>query len=240
VRWANIQKMSKQQYLKELLNNLTKICKNDPDILCLFIHGSIVYKTVATKNYTEIMLLEGKTPLGSIFRLQKLNPDIDMVCISNNPEKTHDLFVEHFKRVDNFFLTANIMSPKTFKREASSLEPTAIKRILAKRKLFVVKNWDLLSTMKKIAKKNLTKVDINFQKEYQFRKEFLKLHIRNNVDSFILSIREYERLFPLYAKFERGEIFAGFPPDRIKLVLPRPMNLKAKLDIVNYTIKYLE
>lgn len=232
--------MSKKQYLKEILSELTKISREDSNILCLFVHGSVVYKTVTYKNYQEIMLFEDHNFLGSVFRLQKINPDIDMVCVSADPEKTNGIILDRFKKVNSFFLTMNIMTPDVFEREVSSESPNAIKRILAKRRLSIIKSAEYVSRFRKIAKENLSKLDINFQKEYEFRKEYLKLHIRNDKESFIMPLREYERLFPLFTKFIKGELSAGFPPNRIKLVLPKPMNLKAKLDIIDCKTTYLE
>lgn len=70
-----------------------------------------------------------------------------------------------------------------------------------------------------------------FQKEFNFRKEYLKLFSKYDISSVIITKNDYEYLFPSIYKFITGVLHAGFPADRIKLIYPKSMNLKAQIDI---------
>lgn len=218
-------------YSDKTLLVLDQVKKQDDSISCLFVFGSFVTEETSPKNYREVRIFDGSNFIMSKFNLTNIYPDIDIICISNNPDKTAKLFNKNFNDVFAHFVTINIITQEVFEQEIFSREPSAIKRILLYRKLLVVKGEDYLEKIKPEVEKIEASLDIMFQKEFNFRKEYLKLFSKYDIGSVILTKNDYEYLFPNIYKFITGALHAGFPEERLKLIYPKSMNLKAKLDI---------
>lgn len=218
-------------YSDKTLLVLDQIKKQDDSILACFAFGSFVTEETSPKNYREIRIFDGSDFIMSKFNLTNIYPDIDIICISSNPDKTAKLFNKNFNDVFAHFVTINIMNQEVFEREVFSREPAAIKRILLYRKLLVVKGEDYLEKIKKEVEKIESSIDLIFQKEFNFRKEYFRLFSKYDVNSVTITKNDYKHLFPNIYKYITGVLHAGFPEDRIKLIYPKSMNLKAKLDI---------
>lgn len=227
-----------KSYDKILANLYNKACE-DVNILTFFVHGSTVHGNTTVKSYQEIRIFEGKKFLTSIFRLKEMMPDIDIVCVSKNVKKTKEIIEKELKNFDEYFITINLMSQEVFERDVFSDIPKALKLVVGLKEHNVILGEEYLNEVKKKASKKLKKWDKDFQKEFDFRKEFLKLHIRNDKETFMLSDYEYTRLFPLFSRFIKGEIDHGFPQEREKLVFPKSMDLKAVIDIEKENLTFI-
>ena len=218
-------------YSDKTLLVLDQIKKQDDSIVACFAFGSFVTEETSSKNYREVRIFDGTEFIMSKFNLTNIYPDIDIICISNNPEKTAKLFDKNFNDVFAHFVTINVITQEIFEQEIFSREPSAIKRILLYRKLLVVKGEDYLEKIKPEVEKIESSIDLVFQKEFNFRKEYLRLFSKYDINSLTITKNDYEYLFPNIYKFITGILYAGFPEKRIKLIYPKSMNLKAKLDI---------
>ena len=127
-------------------------------------------------------------------------------------------------------ILAKIVHQDTVLNEALSRSPSALKRILLYRELLILYGEDYINSLQFQVKEQETESDLIFQKEFDLRKEYLQRHAKENIRQFTLSREEHEKMFPNFLKFIVGKLQAGFPKDRIKLVYPQPMELKAIVD----------
>ncbi len=224
-------------YFETTLLALNTIKDKDDDILTLFSFGSFVTNETSWKNYKETRVFDNGDFILSKFNLENINPDIDLLCVSNNPEKTKKIIDKHIKDVTNHFVTINVVSKEVFEKELSSSTPNAIKRIILFRELLVIKGQKYIDDLRENNKRYENRLDKVFQDEFDFRKNYLKLFAQNNVKTIIVSKMEYEKLFPNMLKFIEKGIEAGFPENRLKLVYPGPMGLKAEIDISQVELK---
>lgn len=224
-------------YFEEILLALNNIKDKDENMLAFFSFGSFVTKETFWKNYKEIRVFDSGDFVLSKFNLLNINPDIDLLCVSVNPEKTKEVIDQNIKVVNDYFVTINVVSKEIFENELSSPNPNAIKRILLYRDLLVIKGQKYIDDLKTSYKKYEAEIDSIFQNEFDFRKNYLKLFAKNDVKTLIIKKSEYERLFPNVLKFIEGKLDAGFPVNRLKLVYPGPMELKAEVDLSNIKLK---
>lgn len=214
--------------------------KKQSGLIFGFIHGSVVYSKdgVLCGNYKEIRVFEQNTNelLFSEFQIKVQPPDVDIVIIVENREK----FLRYFNKLTvdlkldsklNYFLTINSLTLDTFNREIRDKEATAIKRILSLRQIWGFGNVKKLESLKKIAKKNTKPYDVAFQKEYEDKKNLLRKKLKMGIRKFKLSEKKYKSMFPLYFAQIWSDTAAGFPEERDKIVLPRPMDLKIRKDV---------
>ncbi len=218
-------------YSDKTLLALDQVKKQDENMIACFAFGSFVTEETSPKNYREIRIFDGDNFIISKFNLTNIYPDIDIICVSSDPEKTSSLFNQNINDVFGHFVTINVVSQKIFEQELFLNQPSAIKRILLYRELLIVKGEEYLQKIKTEVEKIASPLDLVFQKEFNFRKEYLKLFSKYSIDTIIFSKNDYEHLFPNIYQFIIGNLYGGFPEDRIKLVYPKTMNLKAKLDI---------
>lgn len=218
-------------YFEKTLLALNEIKNQDSGMVACFAFGSFVSGNTSVKNYKEIRVFDGKTFVLSKFNLTNIYPDVDIICVSENPEETKKHFDRNITDVFGHFVTVNIISKDVFAADLFSDRPTAPKRIVLYRKLLVIKGQEYLDTMKQEVVKTERPIDKVFQEEFDFRKEYLRLFAKNNVPTVILTRADYEQLFPHMLQFINGNLDGGFPKDRIKLVYPSPMQLKAEVDL---------
>lgn len=224
-------------YFETTFLALNTIINEDSNILALFSFGSFVTNEMSWNNYKEIRVFDNGDFVLSKFNLLNIKPDIDLVCVSENPEKTREVIEKNLKEINNHFVTINVISKGVFEEELSSQEPNAVKRIVSFRELLIIKGQSYLDHIKNENKRYVTDLDKAFQEEFDFRKNYLRLFAKNNIKTLILNKSEYEHLFPNMLQFIEGKIKAGFPKDRLKLVYPGPMNLKAEIDIAKVELK---
>jgi len=86
-------------YSDKTLLVLDQIKKQDDSIVACFAFGSFVTEETSSKNYREVRIFDGTEFIMSKFNLTNIYPDIDIICISNNPEKTAKLFDKNFDNV---------------------------------------------------------------------------------------------------------------------------------------------
>lgn len=225
--------------MEKALIILNNIRKTDSDILALFVFGSFVSHQTSSQNYKEIRVFDHDEYLFSRFKLICVKPDIDVLCISNNPKKTEKIIRKCASLQETYFLTINIMSKDIFEREIFSDQPKAIKLILLFRELLIIKGKEYLDSLKKQIININRPIDKIFQDEYDFRKDYQKLFAKYKIDSFSISREKHEKLFPNFLKFITGQMDCGFPDERIKVVLPKPANLKNKIDISDSNLETL-
>src|SRR3989344_5381181 len=214
----------------KLLSVFSKILKIETETVAVIVFGSFVSGDSLPKAYREIRMFDGSRYISSEFILKDIDPDIDIVFVTNNPQKTASLIEETHPVIDQKFITINIMSQKIFENEALSRSPSALKRILLYRELLILHGEDYINSLQFQVKEQETESDLIFQKEFDLRKEYLQRHAKENIRQFTLSREEHEKMFPNFLKFIVGKLQAGFPKDRIKLVYPQPMELKAIVD----------
>lgn len=224
-------------YYEKTLLSLDNIKKSDKNILALFAFGSFVTEETSTKNYKEIRVFDKGEYILSKFNLINIFPDIDMICVSENPEETKTFFEKEITDVFGHYVTVNVMSKDVFQKEILSEKPTAVKRIILYRKLMIIKGQEFVDTMRNEALKAESTNDSLFQDEFVFRKNYLRMFAHNNVGSFILTKEDHQKLFPNFLKFIQGQVSGGFPKDRLKLVFPEPMDLKAEVDLSELDLK---
>lgn len=218
-------------YCDKTLLILDHIKKSDENMVTCFAFGSFVTKETSLKNYKEIRVFDGQDFLLSKFNLANIYPDIDMLCVSDDVEKTSELFNKNVIDVFGHFVTVNVVSKRVFEKELFSDQPTAIKRILLYRELLIIKGNEYLQKLKTEVVKIESPTDKAFQEEFNFKKEYLRLFAKHNISTMIIAKCDYEKLFPNMLKFITGNLHAGFPEDRKKLVYPEPMGLKARVDL---------
>ena len=219
-----------------ILNNIRK---KDKCILTFFAFGSFVTNQTTSQNYKEIRVFDDNKFLFSRFKLSNTKRDIDVLCVSSNPEKTEGIVRSNSKSHTSYFLTINVISKEVFEREVFSNEPKAIRLILLFRELLVIKGKKYINSLKEELKNTYRPIDKIFQDEYDFRKDYQKLFSKYNVDSFSISRDMYEELFPNFLRFITGKMKGGFPEERIKIVLPEPVNLKNKINIASSNLETL-
>ncbi len=226
-------------YYDKTLLILDQIKKNDANMISCFVFGSFVTKETSLKNYKEIRVFDGPNFLLSKFNLANIYPDIDMLCVSSDTIKTKEIFNKKMIDIFGHHVTVNVISQKVFESELFSNQPTAVKRILMYRELLIIKGNEYLKKLKDETMKIESPRDRAFQEEYNFKKEYMRLFAKYNVETITIYKNDYEKLFPNILKFITGDLHAGFPSERIKLVYPEPMNLKAKVDLSDIKLEEL-
>lgn len=226
-------------YCDKTLLILDHIKKSDENMIACFAFGSFVTKETSLKNYKEIRVFDGQDFLLSKFNLANIYPDIDMLCVSYDIEKTSELFNKNISDVFGHFVTVNVVSKKVFEKELFSDQPTAIKRIILYRELLIIKGNEYLQKLKAEVVKIESPTDKAFQEEFNFKKEYLRLFAKYNISTMTIAKSDYEKLFPNMLKFITGSLHAGFPEDRNKLVYPEPMELKARVDLSGVELENL-
>ncbi len=225
--------------MKSELASLKKIANLDPDVVTVFVHGSFVTKTTNDYNFRELRVFDKNKFIFSKFELIKIRPDIDVIYVSKDIRKSE----KNIKKIDfpvkNFFVTINLIGIDEFNKNVYTHSPVAIKRILLFRKLKIIKGSLFLNNTKKKLTAYFYPLDKQVQDEYDFMKKYLRLLQEYECKNFILFASDYKRLFPFYYEFIMGKLKNGFPDRRIKLVFPKSMNLKAKLDISTATTEEL-
>jgi len=214
----------------KLFSIFSEILKIDKEAVATIVFGSFVSGNPLPKSYREVRIFDGSEYISSEFILKDIVSDIDMVFVTNNPQKTVSIINEIHPVIDQNFITINVMSQKIFENEALSRSPSALKRILLYRELLILYGEDYINSLQFQVKEQETESDLIFQKEFDLRKEYLQRHAKENIRQFTLSREEHEKMFPNFLKFIVGKLQAGFPKDRIKLVYPQPMELKAIVD----------
>lgn len=231
----------------ELMNHIAKEHKNS-GLICGFIHGSIVNNKdgVMCGTYKEVRIFKEGTNdlLFSEFISKNQEPDVDIVVVVKNRKKFREYFGKFEKKYNlskklNYFLTINSITKRILEREISDKEATALKRILSLRKIWGFGKTQILIDIKKRATNNTKTYDVKFQKEYEKRKNILGKKLRQGVEKFVLNANEYKKKYPLYFAQIWSDTAAGFPSDRDKIVLPRPMDLKVRKDSKSEAISIL-
>jgi len=141
---------------------------------------------------------------------------------------------------ESYYFTINIITPEVFESKVFSSDPKALRRIMIFRELLIIKGKDYLEEVKARVVKTITPMDTGFQNEFDFRKDYLKLFAKYDVEEILLNTSEYSKLFPLFYQFISGKISAGFPELRHKYVCPETMKTKYILDIEKASMVELE
>lgn len=219
----------------DLMNNVADDNKNS-GLVFGFIHGSAVYSRegVMRGTYKEVRVFKAGTDelQYSEFQAKLQEPDVDIVVVVKDREKFMKYFktfeVDHSLSKINYFLTINSITEDVLNEEITSPEATAIKRILSLREVWGFGDFNKLEAAKVKARVSTKPYDVDFQNEYNERKKMLKEKLREGVESFKLEAENYKRLYPLYFAQIWSDTAAGFPKERDKIVLPRPMDLKVR------------
>lgn len=214
----------------KLLLIINGILKLDMGAVAVIVFGSFVRGNSLPKSYREVRVFDGSEYISSEFILKDIAPDIDIVFVTNDPQKTTFLINKAHPTIVQKFITLNIVSQETFENEVLSQSPSALKRIMLYRELLIPHGEKYINNLRVQVKKQETESDIIFQKEFDLRKEYLQKYAKENVQQLTLSKEEHEKLFPNFLKFIIGKLHAGFPKKRIKLVYPRKMELKVIVD----------
>ena len=220
------------------MNQLTKLFSTlvtgDQFAKAFFIHGSYVTKEASNDNYKEYRFYKSSEFLFSYFELQDMNPDIDLIYVSTNLKESELLIKKFFQsnNIGGHFITINLVLDSVFYNEVTSTSPTAMKRILQFRPLEIIQGDDFLSEMRQLALSKKTQVDTALQDSYEMRKKYLRTSAQQKKKCVLLDLKEYRERFSMFCSFMLGEIDGGFPKNRVKLVFPKEMDLKAivKLD----------
>ena len=165
-----------------------------------------------------------------------------MITVTDYPEEVLDVVQENAKKYldETFFLTLNIISSSEYERIVSSNDALAPKRLLAKRVLNVLKGEDYINKLKSIAIKNYNDLDDTIQSEFDKKKLLLKELASKSVSHHVLTREYYTQHYPNLLDEMDGVRVGGFNVDRVKFVYPQSMNLKCRVDIKDYSVKYLE
>lgn len=213
------------------------LCENKKfDVMFGFIHGSYVYKNEFLKaTYSETMYFSNGIYEKSIFDIKRQSPDVDVVIIVADPnlffKRINDyIFKKNFVSIFNYFLTINVVSVNVFTQDIKTINPTALKRILRFRNILPFGDIKELKKFIKEAISFTSDLDYILQEEYDNRKQYLDLNLKKNVSQFELTESKYASLFRNYVKYILKSEIGGFPKDREKLVFPKPMGLKNKVD----------
>lgn len=222
------------------LMNQIEADKEKSGLIFGFIHGSLIYSgdNIMCRNYKETKVFKPNTNefLFSEFEMKQLSPDVDVVVTVEDRKS----FLNYFKRLVqfnelkiklNYFLTINSLTLETLTNEINKDSTTAIKRIMSMRPLWEFGDLTRLGNLKKTAREKVNSYDIVYQKEYDERKNFLRNNLRLNIKNFKLTADEYKTLFPFYFSLINSENLVGFPEERDKIVVPKPMGLKARKDL---------
>lgn len=229
--------MNSHDKLFSVLNGILRV---DMEVVAIIVFGSFVTGNSMPKSYREVRVFDGPEYLSSEFTLKDIASDIDVVFVTSNPQKTASLINDDPPLVDHKFITINVVSQEIFEKEALFTSPSALKRILLYRNLLIPHGEDYIRSLRDKVKKQETETDRIFQEEFDLRKEYLQRYARRGVQRLTLSKEEHEKLFPNFLKFIVGELHAGFPKDRIKLVYPRAMELKAIADCSTGVVKEVD
>lgn len=226
--------------MKDALLILNNIRKKDKNTIAFFIHGSFVTNKTSNRNYKELRVFDGDKFLFSKFELTNTNPDIDIVYVSSNVEESNRIINEEISLFDDYFITINLMSKQEFEEDALSQDPKALKLILLYKILCVVKGTEYIESIRELVQLEENPIDRKLQNDYDFRKDFLRLHAKYDKKKVILDAGLYKEMFPLFYKFIIGELKGGFPKNRYKLVFPKPMDLKAEVNLKEIEITQLK
>lgn len=231
-------------YLEQLNTLFSYLDEILPEkITATFIHGSFASHTETSAIYQEQMFyLNDGTFWFSVFHLQDIPPDVDMITVTDYPEEVLDVIQENVKKYldETFFLTLNIITSSEYERIVSSNDALAPKRLLAKRVLNVLKGEDYINKLKSIAIKNYNDLDDTIQTEFDKKKLLLKELASKSVSHHVLTRECYTQHYPNLLDEMDGVRVGGFNVDRVKFVYPQSMNLKCRVDIKDYSVKYLE
>lgn len=229
------------EQLKTLFSYLDEILPGK--ITATFIHGSFASHTETSAIYQEQMFyLNDGTFWFSVLHLQDIPPDVDMITVTDYPEEVLDVIQGNVKKYldETFFLTLNIITSSEYERIVSSNDALAPKRLLAKRVLNVLKGEDYINKLKSIAIKNYNDLDDTIQTEFDKKKLLLKELASKSVSHHVLTREYYTQHYPNLLDEMDGVRVGGFNVDRVKFVYPQSMNLKCRVDIKDYSVKYLE
>ena len=231
-------------YLEQLNTLFSYLDEILPEkITATFIHGSFASHTETSAIYQEQMFyLNDGTFWFSVLHLQDIPPDVDMITVTDYPEEVLDVVQENAKEYldETFFLTLNIITSSEYERIVSSNDALAPKRLLAKRVLNVLKGEDYINKLKSIAIKNYNDLDDTIQTEFDKKKLLLKELASKSVSHHVLTREYYTQHHPNLLDEMDGVRVGGFNVDRVKFVYPQSMNLKCRVDIKDYSVKYLE
>ncbi|EKD53600.1 MAG: hypothetical protein ACD_61C00007G0010 [uncultured bacterium] len=222
---------------------LSEVVNRDRNVVVFFVHGSFVNGT--TSNYAfrdERYFRKGKYLYSKLIRTDA-SVDVDCFMVSKDPEKSAKRLVIDEAILDGLYITINIISPDTFFEEISAKGSRALKRILLFKEIEIFIGSGIVSK----AKASLSRLpnsevaeNKNYQDEFQIRKNFFRFLGENNINEIKIDRSFFDELCPTYTKFVAGEIGTGFPQARYKLVFPKSMGLKAKIDLDTLSITELE
>ena len=229
------------EQLKRLFDHLDEVLPEK--MRATFIHGSFASRTETPAIYQEQMFYTDNNSFWfSILHLQDIPPDVDMITVTDYPEevltavqKNAELYLDK-----SHFLTLNIISSNEYERIVASDDAMAPKRLLVKRELNILKGDDYISKLKSAAIESYNDLDEEIQVEFDAKKSHMKELISKGIIRHVLTKEYYAEHYPnLLAEME-GVRIGGFNVNRVKFVYPQPMNLKCRVDIKDYSIKYLE
>ncbi len=212
-------------------------------ITATFIHGSFASRTETSAIYQEQMFyFDNGTFWFSVLHLQDIPPDVDIITVTDYPEEVLDVVQESAKKYldETFFLTLNIITSSEYERIVSSNDALAPKRLLVKKMLNVLKGEDYINKLKSTAIKNYNDLDDTIQTEFDKKKLLLNELASKSVSHHVLTREYYTQHYPNLLDEMDGVRVGGFNVDRVKLVYPQSMNLKCRVDIKDYSVKYLE
>lgn len=201
----------------------------------IVIHGSYIYKKVfLMATYRDTRVFDSKGNLvKSRFKMVIQPPDVDvLLCVKNQSEFLDNFssYIQRFSLLNlPYYLTLNVIETNVFRREVSKSTPVALKTILTFRPLKIFGNLSLFESFFDIASSKTTKTDLEFQDQYDARKQLYQQKIQEKVLEFSLSRKEYQDQYPLLLLSYENKLDAAFPSDRKKLVYPESMKLKRKL-----------
>lgn len=236
-RLTNMDILKKIDFSPNPMVLVDDICRNkDFDVIFGIIHGSYVYKSrFLNAMYSETMHFYNRVYYKSVFYKKTQPPDVDVIIVVKDintfVQKINNYILEkNLVDILNYFLTINVISENIFIKEIRTLSPTALKRILIFREILSFGNTEKIKNFTKLSEAFVTDLDNIVQEEYDNRKEYLSRNIKNHINQFQLMESEYVNLFPNYLKYILKLGVGGFPKERAKLVFPRPMELKFKMD----------
>ncbi len=233
----------KTRYLQQLHKLIQHLDQAQPgNMETAFVHGSWASGNEKPDSYQEQMYFHDGKLWFSIFRLLSMPADVDIIITARRP---NDLLAELEKTAkrflnDDYFLTANIISPDEYDRVVRSVDAMAPKRLLVVRELMILKGEEAIARLKAEAKQHYGELDDATQTEYDNKKQVMRQLREARSDKYVLTREDYQQTYPHLLEELEGARKGGFSIKRTKYVFPRSMDLKYRVDIETYKEKYLD
>jgi len=229
-----------KKYILELLN---KASAEEKSIQSFFIHGSFVTGTTSKQAYRDERYYLHNKYLFSVIKRVDASYDVDCIAISSDPEATKNYFNDLAFNFDGIFLTINVITKDTFTNELLRAGTNAIRRILLFKTIDILKGEDIILEGKQ-ALKSISQQDYleneSYQQEFSTKKKLLTIIGEQGINEIRIDKDFFSQFCPIITKEISEGTNTGFPMNRTKVVLPKPMYLKARIDMDTLSTRNLE